>query len=130
MRGKEQEKDEELFYQPTREMLESGLACNDPECSGQYVPKRRDITMKRKRGSVVIRDTEYWECEVCGGFVTAREEVERIRKESRQQNQYTGRLTLRLDPALHQEIAERAKANHRSLNNEIAYRLKESLGNS
>ncbi len=126
--AKRQKREEHLFYQPTREMLEPGLACDDPECTGQYVPKQRDITMKRKSGPVVIRDSEYWECEVCGGFVTAREETERIRNETRQQTNFTGRLTLRLEPALHQEIAQQAKVNHRSLNNEIAYRLKLSLG--
>jgi len=124
---KTKDKDGQLFYQPTREMLEAGLACNDPECAGQYISKKRDITMRRKSGPVVIRDSEYWECEVCGGFVTDREEVERIRKGVPQQNNYTGRLTLRLDSALHQEMANQAKANHRSLNNEITYRLKRSL---
>ncbi len=58
--------------------------------------------------------------------MTDREESERIRKEARQ-NKYTGRLTLRLDPLLHQEMAIQAKANHRSLNNEITFRLKQSL---
>lgn len=122
--------DEQFFYQPTRGELESGLACDEPDCTGHYVAKKRDITMRRKSGPIVIKDSEYWECDTCGSFVTAKEEVQRIRDEAKELTEYTGRLTLRLPPELHRELVLQAKTNHRSLNNELTYRLERSLKNS
>ena len=120
--------DERLFYQPTQAELEAGLACDGPDCSGQYAPKKRDLVLTVGGNRVTIQDTEYWECEECGAFVTAREESRRIRKEARQQAEYSGRLVVRMDPSMHRQLTELAEANHRSLNGEILYRLKQSLG--
>ncbi len=72
------EEDRRLFFHPSEAELEAGLACDDPECSGRYVKKHRERTMKRNSGSVTIHDSEYWECESCGSFTTAKEEMQRV----------------------------------------------------
>ncbi len=119
--------EQRLFSHPSEAELEAGLACDDAECSGEYVKKTRDITMKRGSRTVTIHGSEYWECESCGSFTTAKEEIQRIQEKARSQTNYTGRLTLRLTPELHRQLVEEAQANHRSLNNELAYRLQQSL---
>ena len=119
---------DDYFYHPPREDLLKGLECEDPECKGHYVPKFRDITMRRAGGNINIKNSEYWECEECGNFVTSKEEVKRIGEESKKQEvRYNGRLTLRLDADLHKKLAAKAEKNRRSLNNELIYRLERSL---
>jgi YgiT-type zinc finger domain-containing protein len=122
-----EEDDKRLFSHPSEFTLQSGLSCEDAECVGHYVKKLRDLTFKRNGGTITIKNSEYWECDVCGSFVTSKEEMKRIRVNTREQIAYTGRLTLRLSPELHQQLAEEAQSNHRSLNNELAYRLAQSL---
>ena len=124
------QEDKRFFSHPSEAELEAGLTCEDGEVVGQYVRKFRDITLRRGGVPVTIKDSEYWECESCGTFVTSREEMKRIQELARQQTAYTGRLTLRLSPELHQQLAEEAHNNHRSLNNELAYRLRQSLKRS
>lgn len=123
----QKQQEEQVFSHPSQAVLEAGLACDDPECGGQYVKKKRDITMKRRSGPIVIRDSEYWECESCGGFVTSLEEEQRIRAYVRSETSYTGRLTVRLSPELHRLLSLEAEHNRRSLNNELAYRLEQSF---
>jgi len=119
--------DQRHFSHPGEAELQQGLACEEPDCSGQYVKKLRDIKMRRKSGPITIQNSEYWECEECGSFVTAKEEVQRIQEQARSQESYTGRLTVRLSPELHRQLVEAAQNNRRSLNNELAYRLEQSL---
>lgn len=121
--------EQKYFSHPSEKELEKGLTCEEPGCSGQYLKKLRDIKMKRKGNTVTIQDSEYWECDLCENFVTAKEEIQRIQKQAKEQENYTGRLTLRLNPELHRQLAEEAQINHRSLNNELAYRLEKSLKN-
>lgn len=123
------QEDQKHFSHPSEKELTAGFACEEPDCSGQYVKKLRDIKMKRKSGPITIQDSEYWECEECGCFVTAKEEIQRIQEQAKVQESYTGRLTVRLNPELHRQLAEEAQSNHRSLNNELAYRLEKSLKN-
>ena len=122
-----QKEEQRLFSHPSEAELQAGLACDDAECSGEYVRKTRDIRMKKGNGLVTIEDSEYWECESCGSFTTAKEEMQKIQEKARNQANYTGRLTLRLPPELHRQLAEEAQTNHRSLNNELAFRLSQSL---
>lgn len=124
------EEEKRFFSHPSEADLEAGLSCEETDCEGQYVKAFRDITLKRGGIPITIKDSAYWECGSCGSFVTSREEMKRIQESARQQTAYTGRLTVRLSPELHQQLAEEAHNNHRSLNNELAYRLAQSLKRS
>jgi YgiT-type zinc finger domain-containing protein len=96
-----------------------------PSCGvGRTRIQRIAHELVSKQGKrVVIPDLDVEVCDHCGERVFDLAAVRQIEAYKR----YSGRVLLRLDPELHRRLAELAKAHHRSLNEEMNLRLRESL---
>ena len=97
-----------------------------PTCGkGKLEPLRKTETLviDGKRHSVPNLMT--WRCLKCGESLIHAREITRASDEIRQT--YSGQLRVRLGPQLHARLAEAARDDRRSLNQELVYLLEQAL---
>lgn len=95
---------------------------SDKSCNGNLVLKRVDYTLKHNGRTIVVPKVEIWECDTCKERFYPYEASKKIDL----YKEYSGRLTLRINPKLHWKLIRLAKKHHRSLNQEISYLLEDS----
>lgn len=102
-----------------------------PSCQeGSLVSAEKHLSFTHKGETCRIEGVKVSRCNHCGEEIITAEEIRRMEKEARQkmESQFTGKFILRVSPDLHQRLSQMAKKNRRSLNQEVASRLEESLG--
>jgi len=96
---------------------------SEKKCSGIMVEKQIDLKLKRGKKKVTIPEVCVWECDRCGEQMFPYESAEKVEA----YKEYSGRLLVRVDPLTHKRIIEKAKKDHRSLNQEISYWIEHCL---
>lgn len=68
-------------------------------------------------------------CPLCNEEVLSAQEIRKMEKlaQEKAENRYTGKLVIRIDSDLHEKLTRISRKNKRSLNQEIAFRLEQSL---
>jgi YgiT-type zinc finger domain-containing protein len=100
-----------------------GKCLSEKGCDGIMEAQRLDYPLQRGRRKIIVPAVEVWVCTKCGERVFPYESSRQIEAYRR----YSGTVSLRIDPPLHADLAERARKSHRSLNEEITHLLKSSI---
>ena len=90
--------------------------CGKGMATTQIVP----VSVKLRDGrKFTVPDVEVDVCEKCGDRIFGAEALRKIED----YKQCTGKLLVRLDPALHAQLMREARESRRSLNQQISYLL-------
>ena len=89
-----------------------------------------EVSMSYVAFQARLKENDEKKDRVVESVTKANEEIRRMEKVARQkmESQFTGKFILRVSPDLHQRLSQMARKNRRSLNQEVASRLEESLG--
>ena len=102
-----------------------------PSCQeGSLVSAEKHLSFTYKGETYRIEGVKVSRCDHCCEEIITAEEIRKMEKVARQkmESQFTGKFILRVSPDLHQRLSQMARKNRRSLNQEVASRLDESLG--
>ena len=92
-------------------------------CSGKIIKTVTNYSLKINNKEIVVPDVEILKCDTCGEEMFPYKSAEKIEA----YKNYSGRFIIRANPLLHKKLIEKAKKDHRSLNQEVTHILTNQL---